>query len=37
MNFKVEALEKVVAPGKFSSAWKAIKDFAHGFADGFFG
>ncbi|MEB3750926.1 hypothetical protein EP10_001767 [Geobacillus icigianus] len=33
MNFKVESLESVVAPGK----WQMIKDFIRGFIDGFFG
>ncbi len=32
-TFQIESLENVIAPGK----WKAVKDFFHGFAAGFFG
>ena len=34
MNYQIETLESVVAPGK---KWSAVVDFVHGFVDGFFG
>lgn len=33
MNFQIEVLENVVAPGK----WSAVKDFFHGLFDGLTG
>jgi len=33
MNYRIESLESVVAPGK----WSAVKDFFRGVVDGFIG
>lgn len=35
MNFQIESLEAVTAPGKWSKAFRAVVDFGHGFIDGF--